>query len=129
ANADERQEITLSALAPIYSDNELKGVLASDIKINAFNAFLKELKDETDASVYIIDKQQRLVAHSGGGSVVSWGTGKTDKGQRLLATESANAVIRESARYVDKFHLIDDLNVQRFSFNLDNERYFNQLTP
>ncbi|PMM19897.1 diguanylate cyclase [Vibrio splendidus] len=129
ANADERQEITLSALAPIYSDNELKGVLASDIKINTFNAFLKELKDETDASVYIIDKQQRLVAHSGGGSVVSWGTGKTDKGQRLLATESANAVIRESARYVDKFHLIDDLNVQRFSFNLDNERYFNQLTP
>ncbi|MEZ8743350.1 EAL domain-containing protein [Vibrio sp. 10N.261.49.A5] len=129
ANADERQEITLSALAPIYSDNELKGVLASDIKINTFNAFLKDLKDKTDASVYIIDKQQRLVAHSGGGSVVSWGTGQTDKGQRLLATESANAVIRESARYVDKFHLIDDLNVQRFSFNLDNERYFNQLTP
>ncbi|MFA0173489.1 cache domain-containing protein, partial [Vibrio splendidus] len=52
ANADERQEITLSALAPIYSDNELKGVLASDIKINTFNAFLKDLKDKTDASVY-----------------------------------------------------------------------------
>ncbi|ARP39551.1 EAL domain-containing protein [Vibrio syngnathi] len=129
ANADERQEITLSALAPIYDDNEFKAVVVSDIKINTFNAFLKELKDKTDASVYIIDKQQRLVAHSGGGSVVSWGTGKTNKGQRLLASESANPVIRESASYVDQFHLIDNLAVQRFSFRLDNERYFNQITP
>ncbi|WP_132763888.1 bifunctional diguanylate cyclase/phosphodiesterase [Vibrio crassostreae] len=129
ANADERQEITLSALAPIYDDNEFKAVVVSDIKINTFNAFLRKLKDRTDASVYIIDKQQRLVAHSGGGSVVSWGTGKTHKGQRLLATESANPVIRESASYVDQFHLIDNLGEQRFSFRLDNERYFNQITP
>ncbi|WP_123311229.1 bifunctional diguanylate cyclase/phosphodiesterase [Vibrio crassostreae] len=129
ANADERQEITLSALAPIYDDNEFKAVVVSDIKINTFNAFLRKLKDRTDASVYIIDKQQRLVAHSGGGSVVSWGTGKTNKGQRLLATESANPVIRESASYVDQFHLIDNLGEQRFSFRLDNERYFNQITP
>ena len=129
ANADERQEITLSALAPIYDDNEFKAVVVSDIKINTFNAFLRKLKDRTDASVYIIDKQQRLVAHSGGGSVVSWGTGKTNKGQRLLATESTNPVIRESASYVDQFHLIDNLGEQRFSFSLDNERYFNQVTP
>ncbi|MGR5001155.1 EAL domain-containing protein [Vibrio celticus] len=129
ANADERQEITLSALAPIYDDNEFKAVVVSDIKINTFNAFLKRLKDRTDASVYIIDKQQRLVAHSGGGSVVSWGTGKTNKGQRKLATESANPVIRESASYVEQFHLIENLGEQRFSFSLDSERYFNQITP
>lgn len=129
ANADERQEITLSALAPIYDDNEFKAVVVSDIKINTFNAFLRKLKDRTDASVYIIDKQQRLVAHSGGGSVVSWGTGKTNKGQRKLATESANPVIRESASYVDQFHLIDNFGEQRFSFRLDDERYFNQITP
>ncbi|MFA0524664.1 EAL domain-containing protein [Vibrio sp. 10N.222.52.C3] len=129
ANADERQEITLSALAPIYDDNEFKAVVVSDIKINTFNAFLRKLKDRTDASVYIIDKQQRLVAHSGGGSVVSWGTGQTNKGQRKLATESANPVIRESASYVEQFHLIENLGEQRFSFRLDNERYFNQITP
>ncbi|MFA0695321.1 EAL domain-containing protein [Vibrio sp. 10N.222.49.C9] len=129
ANADERQEITLSALAPIYDDNEFKAVVVSDIKINTFNAFLRKLKDRTDASVYIIDKQQRLVAHSGGGSVVSWGTGQTNKGQRKLATESANPVIRESASYVEQFHLIENLGEQRFSFSLDNERYFNQITP
>ncbi|MFA0265663.1 EAL domain-containing protein [Vibrio cyclitrophicus] len=129
ANADERQEITLSALAPIYDDNEFKAVIVSDIKINTFNAFLRNLKAETDASVYIIDQQQRLVAHSGGGSVVSWGTGKTHKGQRLLATESANPIIKESASYVDQFHLIENMGVQRFKFTLDGEQYFNQITP
>ncbi|MCG9554232.1 EAL domain-containing protein [Vibrio sp. Isolate31] len=129
ANADERQDITLSALAPIYDNGQFKAVIVSDIKINTFNAFLRKLKDRTDATVYIIDKQKRLVAHSGGGSVVSWGTGKTNKGQRLLATESANPVIRESASYVDQFHLIDNLGEQRFSFRLDDERYFNQITP
>lgn len=129
ANADERQEITLSALAPIYDDNEFKAVIVSDIKINTFNAFLREVKEKTDASVYIIDQQQRLVAHSGGGSVVSWGTGKTNRGQRLLATESANPVIRESASYVDQQHLIEKEGLQRFRFTLDGEQYFNQITP
>ncbi|WP_122054408.1 EAL domain-containing protein [Vibrio sp. Evd11] len=129
ANADERQEITLSALAPIYDNDEFKAVIVSDIKINTFNAFLRDLKNNTDASVYIIDQQQRLVAHSEGGSVVSWGTGKTHKGQRLLATESSNPVIQKSASYVDQFHLVKNMAVQRFSFNLDDQRYFNQLTP
>ncbi|MFA0725264.1 diguanylate cyclase, partial [Vibrio sp. 10N.222.49.E5] len=104
-------------------------VIVSDIKINTFNAFLRNLKAETDASVYIIGQQQRLVAHSGGGSVVSWGTGKTHKGQRLLATESANPIIKESASYVDQFHLIENMGVQRFKFTLDGEQYFNQITP
>ena len=60
---------------------------------------------------------------------MSWGTGKTHKGQRLLATESSNPVIQKSASYVDQFHLVKNMAVQRFSFNLDDQRYFNQLTP
>ncbi|MDK9759727.1 cache domain-containing protein, partial [Vibrio sp. D173a] len=106
-NADERQEITLSALAPIYDQGEFKAVIVSDIKIDTFNAFLNQLKDKTNASVYIMDKQQRMVAHSDGGSVVSWGnTRHSDRGERLLATESPNPIIRESAAHVNQFHLL-----------------------
>lgn len=129
-NADERQEITLSALAPIYDQGKFKAVIVSDIKIDTFNAFLKQLKDRTNASVYIMDQQQRMVAHSDGGSVVSWGnTRHSERGERLLATESPNPIIRESASYVDQFHLTDDQQVHRFSFDLDNERFYNQITP
>ncbi|MCW1889637.1 hypothetical protein OK016_09790 [Vibrio chagasii] len=66
---------------------------------------------------------------SGSGSVVSQGTGKTHKGQRLLAIEGTNPVIRESASYVDQQHLIENMGVQRFRFTLDGEQYFNQITP
>ena len=129
-NADERQEITLSALAPIYDQGEFKAVIVSDIKIDTFNAFLKQLKDKTNASVYIMDKEQRMVAHSDGGSVVSWGnTRHSDRGERLLASESPNPIIRESASHVDQFHLTDDQQVHRFSFDLDGERFYNQITP
>lgn len=129
-NADERQEITLSALAPIYDQGKFKAVIVSDIKIDTFNAFLKQLKDRTNASVYIMDQQQRMVAHSDGGSVVSWGNSRhSERGKRLLATESPNPIIRESASYVDQFHLTDDQQVHRFSFDLDNERFYNQITP
>ncbi len=128
-NADERQEITLSALAPIYDGNEFKAVIVSDIKLNTFNVFLNNLKYKTDASVYVIDQQQRLVAHSGGGKVVSKRTDKSHTSQRLLATESDNPIIRESASYVNQFHLIENRQIQRFDFTLNGERYFNQITP
>ncbi len=38
ANADERQEITLSALAPIYDNNEFKAVIVKRQSVT-FNAF------------------------------------------------------------------------------------------
>ncbi|MDN3614704.1 EAL domain-containing protein [Vibrio gallaecicus] len=129
ANADERQEITLSALSPIFDNQSFIGVFVADIKIDTFNYFLKSIKDKTDTSVYIIDKEQRLVAHSSGGSVLSWGTDKTEKGVRLLATESSNPIISESASYVEQLNLTANKNAQRFSFKLNGERYFNQITP
>ncbi|MBW3697665.1 EAL domain-containing protein [Vibrio sp. T187] len=129
ANVDERQEITLSALSPVYDDSEFIGVFVADIKIDTFNAFLKSLKEKTNASVYIIDQEQRLVAHSSGGSVVSWGTNNTEKGVRLLATESTNPIIRQSADYVHDHQYTDTQYVHRFDFDLNGERYFSQITP
>lgn len=129
ANADERQEITLSALSPVFESDEFVGVFVADIKIDTFNAFLKSLKEKTNASVYITDRDQRLVAHSSGGSVVSWGTNQTEKGVRLLATESASPIISESAQYAKEQKLLEKHSVQRFSFTLDGERYFSQITP
>jgi len=129
ANADERQEITLSALAPVYETGEFIGVFVADIKIDTFNAFLKRLKDKTNASVYIMDQEQRLIAHSSGGSVVSWGTKKTEKGHRLLAIENANPIISESARHVREKDVLSPQSVHRFNFSLNGDRYFSQITP
>ncbi|MCQ6493215.1 cache domain-containing protein, partial [Vibrio parahaemolyticus] len=73
---------------------EFAGVLVTGIRINTFNEFLRFIKKNTKASVFIIDQEHRLVAHSGPGSVVSCGTKFSDKGQRLFDSESADPIIK-----------------------------------
>ncbi len=58
-------------LAPIYDDNEFKAVIVSEAQDQHLQRnILERTERKTDASVYIIDQQQRLVAHSGSGSVI-----------------------------------------------------------
>ncbi|MCV3262321.1 cache domain-containing protein [Vibrio harveyi] len=120
ANADERQDITLSAMTPIYEMGEFAGVLVTDVRINTFNLFLQKLKQDTNASVYIMDQEQRLVAHSGQGSVISWGTKFSDKGQRLFASESADPVIQMSAARVSGKNL--SYSDKPYTFEFDFQR-------
>ena len=129
ANADERQDITLSAMTPVYEVGKFAGVLVTDIRINTFNQFLQELKQETNASVYVMDQQHRLVAHSGQGSVISWGTKFSDKGQRLLASESADPIIKMSAARVSGQVLNYTDKPYTFEFDFNGQRTFSRITP
>ncbi|ASG02465.1 bifunctional diguanylate cyclase/phosphodiesterase [Vibrio anguillarum] len=128
-NVDERQEITLSALAPVFSMNKFIGVLVTDVKIDTFNAFLASLQQKTHANVYIIDPEKRLVAHSNTSTVVSWGTELSAKGERLLAIENANPVIQASAHYIDNHDKMLSATLNKFETVIDGTRYFNHLTP
>ncbi|QXC57650.1 EAL domain-containing protein [Vibrio mimicus] len=123
-NMDEKQEITLSALSPIFQDKTFVGVMVSDVKLNTFNQFLAELKQRMNADVYVMDEQQRLIAHSSDGSVVSRGTLSSPKGERLLASENRNPIIRGSAELWAKH----GLNSGIFTTYVNQQRYFNQAS-
>lgn len=129
ANADERQDITLSAMTPVFEQGKFAGVLVTDVRINTFNQFLQELKQETNASVYIMDQAHRLVAHSGQGSVISWGTKFSDKGQRLLAEESIDPIIQMSAARVSGQSLTYSDQPYTFEFDFNGQRTFSRITP
>ncbi|EDP58836.1 EAL domain-containing protein [Vibrio sp. AND4] len=129
ANADERKDITLSAMAPIYELGEFAGVLVIDIRINTFNLFLQELKRANGASVYIMDQDHRLVAHSGQGSVISWGTKFSARGQRLLASESTDPIIQMSASRLMEYELSHHDEPHTFEFDLNGQRTFSRVTP
>lgn len=98
--------------------------MVSDVKLNTFNQFLSELKQRMNADVYVMDKQHRLIAHSGEGSVVSWGTPLSPKGERLFASENRNPIIRSSAEQLD----LQGLNVGTFTTHVNQQRYFNQAS-
>ena len=127
--ADERQDITLSAMTPVFEQGKFAGVLVTDVRINTFNQFLQELKQETNASVYIMDQAHRLVAHSGQGSVISWGTKFSDKGQRLLAEESIDPIIQMSAARVSGESLTYSDQPYTFEFDFNGQRTFSRITP
>ncbi|MCW8336159.1 EAL domain-containing protein [Vibrio sp. DBSS07] len=129
ANADERQEVTLSALTPVFDRNSFLGVIGLDIKINTFNNFLKQLRNQTTASVFIFDQDKRLVAHSNNSSVISWGTERSEKGQRLLAVESPNPIIQASAQYAQSFTDSKLNQTSKFETFISGEHYFNHITP
>ncbi|MCK6263337.1 EAL domain-containing protein [Vibrio sp. ZSDE26] len=128
-DADERQTITISALAPVIQDEQFVGVIANDIKIHTFNAFLKELKQRTKATIYIFDNEQQLVTHSSDKSVVSWGTPITDKGERLLAIESNNPIIYAMAQFIRPLAFPVQSRLYKFDLVLEGERYFSLVTP
>ncbi|WP_443088791.1 HAMP domain-containing protein [Vibrio sp. M250220] len=129
ANADERQEITLSALTPVFYGDQFQGVVVTDVKIDTFNTFLKEQQKHTNALIYIVDDKKRLIAHSTNGNVVSWGTSLTPKGERLFATENTNPIIKANAEYSASQGLYQLNQTQRFTIDISGDRYFNHFTP
>ncbi|MGR5235878.1 EAL domain-containing protein [Vibrio alfacsensis] len=129
ANSDERQDLTLSAMTPVFGLGKFMGVLVTDIRINTFNQFLRQLNKKNKVSVYIMDQEHRLISHSGQGSVISWGTKFSDKGQRLLASESVDPIIKMSAARVSELNLRDINDSYTFEFDHNGQRTFSRITP
>lgn len=131
ANADEKKDITISIMHPAFYNSDFIGVFAADVKLNSFNKFLSQETKHTKGVIYLIDDKQRLIAHSGIGSVLSVGTQDSPVGSRLFATESCNNTIQQSAIYIKKNQLISNKEEQGevFNFHHQGERYFSQVTP
>ncbi len=125
-----KKEITISTMHPVFYDDDFIGVFAADVKLDSFNKFLSQETEQTKGVIYLIDEQQRLIAHSSVGSVLSIGTPNSPVGSRLLATESCDETIQQSATYIKTNQLINKNNhAEVFSFYYKGERYFSQITP
>ena len=128
-NADERKEITISTMHPVFYDDDFIGVFAADVKLDSFNAFLNKETQLTKGSIYLIDNKQRLIAHSNIGSIISLGSPDSPVGSRLLAIESSDIAIQKSAEYIKKNQMMNRNKAEIFDFPHNGERYFSQITP
>ncbi|MCW8333717.1 bifunctional diguanylate cyclase/phosphodiesterase [Vibrio paucivorans] len=122
ANVDERKDVTLSALSPVYTQRKFSGVVVLDIKIDTFNSFLAEQQNLTDAFIYIFDSNQQLVAHSIQSSIFS-------ESNRAKLSESPNAVIQGVSNKINTPNSMLENAPLSFDMVLNNERYFNHITP
>lgn len=65
-NADEKMEITISSLMPVYDQSgKFMGVSDIDVKLNGITSFLRADKAKGSGVIYIIDNDWNLIAQSG----------------------------------------------------------------
>ncbi|MCL9777322.1 bifunctional diguanylate cyclase/phosphodiesterase [Vibrio methylphosphonaticus] len=118
-NADEHQDITISALSPVYYDHEglreFVGVAAVDIQINTFNHFLESIKRTHKANVFVIDTNRDLIAHSQNQTILD------NEGHRISADKSRHPALQ----YLSNTPLKTDVDTPTLlSFEHDNSTQF-----
>lgn len=88
-NADEKMEITISSLVPVFDKGgNFKGVADIDVKLNGIAAFLRADKTKGSGVIYIVDEQWNLIAHSA-----------EEPAMRLVKDASGNQVVEMIKAY------------------------------
>lgn len=98
-NADAAQEVTISALAPVFQSDarqrSLVGVAAIDVQIDTFRQFLAGLNVTHQAKVYVMDAEQALIAQSDSTTILD------DLGQRRLLTDSKDPMVQRISQAIE----------------------------
>lgn len=107
--------------------NQIKGVMAIDLTLEAISQFLNSLKISQSGRVFIIEKTGAMVATSTKNSLVK----KNALGnERLHYSESLDPLIYATASFLQaKLKSLDNTkSTQQLIFNFDRQRHFVQIT-
>lgn len=116
------QELLITAAQPIYdAEDELIGVLGTDMSIREVDQFLGSLTLENGGEVFILEANGALVASSLGDTLIAYDTPITDAqddGQvnRIAAFESPETLISDTASYL--LEEFGDLSLVRSNVSL-----------
>lgn len=119
----------ISFRQPVYQQNGiLAGELTIGINLDQLNHLLQALNLDSSSRVFIIERSGMLVASSATQLI---NVSRDGNIERLKASRSDDLLISETASYLaavsDQFQSIQ--KSQQFTFDLDHERQFVQVTP
>ncbi|MCU0526907.1 MAG: ATP-binding protein [Elainella sp. Prado103] len=120
----------VSAVTPIYQNNELKGVLTSEVLLSDINLFLYSLNFSRSGQAFIIERSGNLVATSTKEQpFVQNIAGK--QLIRLQAVNSQDGVTRAATEALfEKWPNLTQIgSSQSFQFILNHQRQFIQVAP
>ncbi|UPQ89747.1 EAL domain-containing protein [Vibrio sinaloensis] len=112
ANADERQDMTLSAASPVYSDDVFLGVLVTDVKTDTIRHFLNEQHVRSGSHFLILTADGKVIADSMGSSDVSKAS--------AIGAEISNKLTRITRQAKDSSY--------DFATDVDNQTHYVRLT-
>ena len=107
--------------------NQIKGVMAIDLTLEAISQFLNSLKISKSGRVFIIERSGKMVATSTKNSLVRR---NAMVNERLHYSESLDPLVRTTASFLEeKLDSLKNIESDRqLIFQLDRQRYFVQIT-
>jgi PAS domain S-box-containing protein len=128
------QKLTISAAVPVYEQEQLQGVLITDLVLSQIESFLENLKISPLGQTYIVERSGLLVASSTSDRPFLFRNGQIE---RIKAEQSKNILIRATAQHLNQeLNQLSKLgkNCQNpchlsTSFRLKGQQQFVQVTP
>ena len=121
----------IAASYPFYDqEQQLRGVLSSDLSLVAISKFMQNLKISANGQAFIIEQSGELVASSNPENNFL-NTTDQQNNKRLQATESREPLIRYTAQHlIDMFGNLTTINTaQKLYFDIEGKHQFAQVTP
>jgi len=126
-NYDEKMELTISSLMPVFDDeNTFKGVAELDVKLDMINDFLVDEKVKGNGVIYIVDENWNILANSLDQDFMKIIEGDPPAAVMLPAFESDNAMIRSSA---EGFRNSEVKFGEITKLMIDDNRHFSMYSP
>jgi signal transduction histidine kinase/DNA-binding response OmpR family regulator len=126
---DVPQLVSISASFPVYDKQDnLVGVLGSDLLLSDISEFLQKLKASQTGKVFILERDGNIVASSSSEKPFTL----VDKvAQRLSAAKSSDPLIRATTATLQKEvgSLPSIAKEQAFDVQLDGDRYYASVSP
>jgi signal transduction histidine kinase len=119
-NQDELMNLTISVSTPVFNKNKFIGVVTTDATLNNINDYLKNTSDLGNGIIYIVDKNNNILAHSSEGNYINVSTELNSKYGLMPALNVDNPIIFSSMEKIIHENITND----SFSFTLNNKKYF-----
>lgn len=119
-----------TAVQPVYdNNNNLLGVVGTDIILSQLSDFLSSLKIGKSGIVYIVENNGLLVANSTQDPLAI--VNENREASRIKAENSENYLISYSAKKLSEKNIeaSPSEGIKEFDFKLENERYFAGVLP
>lgn len=121
----------ITASLPVYdrSGKKLLGVCATDVVLpEEFRAFLRDLQIGKTGQAFIVDRKGNLISNSSNEPLM---VGVGDDARSLLAVESQDGLVRQTAQYLfDRFGGFAEIKeAQQVEFQLKGKKQFLEVLP
>jgi signal transduction histidine kinase/FixJ family two-component response regulator len=122
-------QLLIAAARPLYDANrKLMGVTVAQLDLSTVGTFLKNLENSRHGSVFILERDGKLVASSSNAPLFVEKNGETE---RFSALNSQDSMTQAAAQFLtQRFGSFDRItSPQQLEFDLNGERQFVQVSP